>query len=199
VGTRVLLLDDEAAVGRAVTTATHPVGITVDAVQEVQVFFEAVERKEHDVLIIDWNLRVCEGTEICERLRSQNETRPIALLSGKLDSEHARELALAAGADGYIEKPLNLASLVAEIEALLRTSQTQMRTTKRTVFRCTPFADGRQVTVQLAYDRVKVTVANEVLRLRPKEFELLQALLERPGQVVSNTTDEDISFGARSV
>ncbi len=184
--------------GKAATLALRHHGILLDACQEVDDFIRAANTGEHGALVIDWNLRTCEGTELCARLRDGGETRPIVILSGKLDAEHGREIAEAAGADAYIEKPATAESMACRIKALLRSTETRLRTVPRaaSTFRCAVRSEGSIVTIELCEDRVILT--NHVVHLRRKEFELFKCLLERAGQVVSKEKLLRLIWGSRA-
>jgi len=177
----VLFLDDEASIGHAIKTALCHVGIHVDPYQSVDDFLSAAVSNEHDALVIDWNLRNCEGTEVCRRLRERGECRPIALFSGKLDEDHARELANAAGADGFIAKGISVDVLCDEIRGLVRATETRLRVRKP--YRCAVQTEGTIVTIDLGSDHV--VLHNHVVHLRPKELAILEALLEQAGKVVT--------------
>lgn len=202
--TRVLLLDDEASISRAAALALRSYGIDLDSCEEVDHFIHLASTRRHRALIIDWNLRTCEGTDICARLRRDGEERPIAILSGKLDADHGREMAQATGADCYIAKPSAAEDLAHEIWLLLdsRSSAKQHTAQVRAAlphghrFQCLVRKDGSTLTIGLCEDRV--VISDYIVRLRPKELELLEVLLRRSGQVVSKDELARLVWGVRS-
>jgi DNA-binding response OmpR family regulator len=195
----VLLLDDELAFGRAWTRALRSLGFVLDAVQEVDEFIRVANTNQHDVLLIDWNLRMCEGTQVCVQRRGVGDFRPIGIISGKLDADHARQIAREAGADGYIEKTTTLDNVTDEINKLIRASETRLRTAPGVrAYRCTNRTeDGATVSIELDQDHVILSITTRI-RLRPKEFQLLQALLQRAGRVVSKEELLRVVWGSRT-
>jgi DNA-binding response OmpR family regulator len=198
-GVRVLFLDDEPAVGRAVTLALGAHGIVVDACTDVEEFLRVANTNAHDALIIDWNLRKCQGTEVCAQRREAGDGRPIAIMSGKLDADYAREISVAAGADRYIEKPVTMATLISEVTALMRSTEIRLRAapSARTVFRCEVQSEGTIVTIEMKDDHF--VLSNHVVRPRPKEFALLKAILQGAGSVVSKQNLVKIVWGSRAM
>jgi DNA-binding response OmpR family regulator len=169
---RVLLIDDEPAIGRAVARALKGYDIAVEVHSDVDDFLKSARARTHRALLIDWNLRSCEGTELCATLRGEGDTRPIALVSGKLDVDHARDLARSAGADRYIEKATRASELARQIKNLAR-----RRKRPPTVYKC--------VVGTIELRPGKIIVHDYTASPRPLEYQLLQYLLDHPGQVLS--------------
>jgi DNA-binding response OmpR family regulator len=166
------MIDDEPAIGRSVARSLKPFDIDVDATSEVADFLKAARTRLHRALLIDWNLRSCEGTELCATLRGEGDMRPIALVSGKLDVDHARELARSAGADRFIEKPTPATDLARQITNLARRRK-RPPTVYKTLVGTIELRPG------------KIIVHDYTASPRPLEYQLLQYLLEHPGQVLS--------------
>jgi DNA-binding response OmpR family regulator len=167
----VLFFDDEPAVTRIMALALRPY-FELDASSTLGEFVTEARRREHVALVIDWNLRFAEGTAVCADLRADGEDRPIAIMSGKLEPHHGRQLAIGCGANEYIEKPIQLDDLVCTMRRLVAAASIPKK-----VFRCS-FA-----TFELGDDHV--IVSNLMLRLRAKEIAVLADLLLRAGTVVS--------------
>lgn len=187
------MLDDEPMYSSTLTRALRPHGIEIDAYDNVEDFMRALRTEKHDAILLDWCLRTCEGTELCARLRSEGDERPIGIVSGKLDLEHGRDIAEAAGANCYIEKPSRLESVVVAIRALLCSTQKQHR---MAVFHCAMLPQGA-VTVKL--QGARVVLSDLVVNLRPKEYELFEALLQRAGHVVLKEELARLIWGSRSI
>ena len=135
------------------------------------------EAKAHrpDLIVLDLMLPGLDGLEVCRRLRADPETAgvPIIMLTAKAD-EVDRVVGLELGADDYVAKPFSPRELVARARAVLR--------------RARPAAGTRVLSAgPLALDpeRHRVTLAGTEVMLTPKEFDLLQALLESAGRVLS--------------
>src|SRR2546425_3097828 len=128
-----------------------------------------------DLIVLDLMLPELDGLEVCRRLRADAVTAaiPIIMLTAKAD-EVDRVVGLEMGADDYVVKPFSPKELVARVRAVLRRAQ--------------PAPPGRvlragPVTVDAA--RHHVEVAGVAVMLTPKEFDLLQALVEPTGRVLS--------------
>ena len=141
-----------------------------DALREV--------RASHpDLVILDLMLPGLNGLEVCRRLRSEPATAslPIIMLTAKTD-EVDRVVGLEVGADDYVVKPFSPKELVARVRAVLRRAHP-------------PAATGASVlragALMLDPGRHVATAAGEPLALTPKEFDLLQALMESAGRVLS--------------
>jgi two-component system, OmpR family, phosphate regulon response regulator PhoB len=128
-----------------------------------------------DLVVLDLMLPEMDGLEVCRRLRADSATAaiPIIMLTAKAD-EVDRVVGLEMGADDYVAKPFSPKELVARVRAVLR--------------RARPGEPGRALsvgTVSLDVARHQVTVGDAPVELTPKEFDLLQALLEAAGRVLS--------------
>jgi DNA-binding response OmpR family regulator len=196
-GKRILLLDDDPMMLRAAARALEPHGIEVDGCEHVADFMRAARTGKHDALLIDWCLRKCEGTDVCTQLRKEGEERPIGLVSGQLDLEHGRDIAEAAGANCYIDKATLHHNLVEAVRKLLQSAdKRQRRVAAEKTFRCALREAGTVLSLELRGGHV--ILSNIVVRLRPKELELFEALLQRRGQVVSKDELARIVWGLRS-
>jgi two-component system, OmpR family, phosphate regulon response regulator PhoB len=128
-----------------------------------------------DLVVLDLMLPQLDGLEVCRRLRSDATTAgvPIIMLTAKSD-EVDRVVGLEVGADDYVGKPFSPKELVARVRAVLRRSR--------------PDQVSRVLSVgPVALDPARhiVTVEGKAVELTPKEFDLLQALLEAAGRVLS--------------
>ncbi len=128
-----------------------------------------------DLVILDLMLPDLDGLEVCRRLRSDTTTAtiPIIMLTAKAD-EVDRVVGLEMGADDYVVKPFSPKELIARIRAVLR--------------RARPAADPRVLRAgPITVDpmRHQVHVGGTAVALTPKEFDLLQALVEAAGRVLS--------------
>jgi len=128
-----------------------------------------------DLVVLDLMLPEMSGLEVCRRLRADEATAgvPIIMLTAKTD-EVDRIVGLEMGADDYVAKPFSPKELVARVRAVLR--RARPGETSR------PLAAG---TVSLDTARHLVTVGGRAVQLTPKEFDLLHALLEAAGRVLS--------------
>jgi phosphate regulon transcriptional regulator PhoB len=128
-----------------------------------------------ELVVLDLMLPGLDGLEVCRRLRSDASTAgvPIIMLTAKSD-EVDRVVGLEVGADDYVAKPFSPKELVARVRAVLRRARPSQPTRVLTVG-----------PVTLDPERHMVTLGGRALQLTPKEFDLLQALLEAAGRVLS--------------
>ncbi len=171
-GTRVLVVEDETKIARAIReglSAEH-YDVTVAATGE-DGFYRATT-EPFDVLILDVMLPQRNGLEILTSLRQRGIRLPVLLLTAR-DTIEDRVVGLDAGADDYLIKPFAFPELVARVRALLRRGR------------------GTEV-VRFAVADLELDVASRLVRrsgvaldLTPREFELLEYLLRHAGQLVS--------------
>jgi two-component system alkaline phosphatase synthesis response regulator PhoP len=126
------------------------------------------------VIILDLMLPGISGTELCRRLRHENQTRrtPIIMLTAKT-SEADRVAGLDLGADDYIAKPFSVRELLARVRAVLR--RVDDDATER-------YQDGRLL---IDFGDIRAVCEGEKIKLTNKEFTLLSVLAKRPGRVVT--------------
>ena len=133
----------------------------------------AVRAAMPDLVVLDLMLPGMDGLEVCRRLRAGPSVPPIIMLTAKAD-EVDRVVGLELGADDYVVKPFSPKELVARVRAVLRRGR--------------PVEGARSLTaggVALDPARHQVTVAGAAVALTPKEFELLQTLMESAGRVLT--------------
>jgi two-component system phosphate regulon response regulator PhoB len=128
-----------------------------------------------DLVVLDLMLPGMDGLEVCRRLRAEPATAavPIIMLTAKAD-EVDRVVGLEMGADDYVVKPFSPKELVARVRAVLRRARPGEASR--------PLSAG---TVSLDAARHLVTIGGQPVELTPKEFDLLHALLEAAGRVLS--------------
>ena len=170
---RVLLVDDDRQFRSALRRLLISGGVAVDDCETPDTFLEAVAKNAHDVLLIDWNLRVGLGTDLCVRLRAAGECRPIALMSALLDGSFGARQAASAGANAYIDKVCEAQSWAERLTTLAR-GQREAHTLDHAshLFLCDGCAVFRDYRIPL----------------RRKEYELLRFLLSRANTTVTQDT-----------
>ncbi len=185
---RILLVDDETAIQRAVgpllRSQGYDVEIAANAAQALQAFAERVP----DLVVLDLGLPDLEGTEVCRRIRSTSPV-PILVLSARgaeADKVHALDL----GADDYVTKPFGPDELLARIRVALR------RRSAGEADGATPFIVGD---ITIDYARHRVLRAGVELRLTPKEFELLSLLVRNHDRVLTHRTILKAIWGPNAV
>jgi DNA-binding response OmpR family regulator len=137
----------------------------------------AVAARPPDLVLLDLNLPVLDGVEVCRILRSRSETKqlPIIILTAR-GAEDDKVTGLEIGADDYISKPFSLRELTARIRAVLRRSSTAAEP-------AAPVYRGTRLTAD--FEAVAVSVDGQSIRLTRREFELLRFLVQNKNRVVS--------------
>jgi DNA-binding response OmpR family regulator len=136
----------------------------------------SIAERPPDLIILDLNLPVVSGTEVCRILRARPETAhlPVIMLTART-AESDRVTGLDLGADDYVTKPFSLRELSARVRAVLR--RRQSFAAKGSVYR------GERLLAD--FDAVAVSVDGEAIRLTRREFELLRFLVENKNRVLS--------------
>ncbi|MFI6038105.1 response regulator [Streptomyces sp. NPDC051315] len=170
--TRILIVDDDPHLLRALAIALTARGYHTDAAPDATTALRAATTNAPDLAVIDLGLPDLDGINIVEGLRGWS-TAPIIVLSARHD-ETAKINALDAGADDYVTKPFGMGELLARIRAALR---------RATPADEQPLITTAAFTIDLAAKRV-TTAAGEI-RLTPTEWQLLEILVRNPGRLVT--------------
>jgi DNA-binding response OmpR family regulator len=172
---RILIIEDEAQLARhlasALTRHGHMVGVRNDGTGGLAAALQDLP----DLVVLDLNLPGLDGLELLARLRQVHPTTRVLILTARGDVED-RIKGLKAGADDYLAKPFSLEELGARVEALGRRGTAP---TESTVLRV---AD-----LQADVVHRRVTRAGQPIALSPREFDVLQVLMQEPGRVFSRT------------
>ena len=185
---RILLVDDEVAIQRAVGPLLRSVGYEVAIVGTGGEAVDAVAERGPDLVVLDLGLPDLEGTEVCRRIRRISKA-PIVVLSAR-GGEADKVAALDIGADDYVTKPFGSEELLARIRVALRRLEN---------------ADGpdleRMAVADLVidYNRRRVLRGDEEIRLTPKEFELLSLLARNVDRVLTHRTILKTIWGPNAV
>jgi two-component system, OmpR family, KDP operon response regulator KdpE len=171
---RILVVDDEPQISRALAVNLTARGYDVDVAATGEKALDIAARAHPDAVIVDLGLPGMSGLDVVRGLRGWNSA-PIIVLS-VLDAERTKVAALDAGADDYITKPFSMDELLARLRAALR--------------RAAPVGEEPVVTtphfvVDLA--RKQVTRDDEVLRLTPTEWHIVEVLVRNGGKLVAQT------------
>lgn len=175
-GVRVLVVDDEAGVRRALERGLRAEGMQVVTVSDGPSGLRAALTGGFDVVLLDIMLPGLSGYRVLEQLRAAGVSTPVLLVSAK-DGEIDQADGLDLGADGYLVKPFSFVVLVAQLRAVLRRHTDQHRDTVLTV---------GDLVIDPA--RRRVSWAGRPVPLSPREFAVLTELARRAGSVV--TKDE---------
>jgi two-component system KDP operon response regulator KdpE len=173
---RVLVVDDEPAIRRALRAPLVELGFELGEVSRGEEALQLLRTASFDVVLLDVNMPGIGGIETLRRIRALSPKLPILMLT-VLDGEHQKVEALELGADDYVTKPFSTRELIARIRTAVRRIQAPVRIENA------PIEIG-----EISLDPVKraVTKRGEPLHLTRKEFDILHCLMSRAGRVVTN-------------
>ena len=177
--TRVLIVEDEQDIAGLIKHTLERGGDTrADVVSSGDAALKSVLDQPPDLIILDLNLPVIGGLEVCRILRARPGTArvPIIMLTAKT-SESDRVNGLDVGADDYVTKPFSLRELAARVRAVLRRGKSDDATQSAAVYR------GKFLVAD--FEAVAVSVEGQSVRLTRREFELLKYLVENRNRVLS--------------
>ena len=179
---RVLLAEDDPMIGASVRQGLRQDGFTVDWVSDGRAAELALADGVHDALLLDLGLPKRAGLEVLGAMRRRGDARPVLILTAR-DAVADRVAGLDAGADDYMVKPFELDELAARLRALLR----------RSSGRAAPVLAHGEIELDPATREVRRN--GELVALSGREFALLEALLSRPGAILSRAQLEEKLYG----
>ncbi|MBN2048026.1 MAG: response regulator transcription factor [Anaerolineaceae bacterium] len=179
---RILIIEDDKAIIRVLERSLIYEGYEVDYATNGERGLELAQNKQPSLVILDLMLPSMDGIEVCEKLREENSSIPILMLTarGALDD---RVRGLDAGADDYMVKPFELEELLARIRSLLRRSKAEHAVVLK-------FADLKLDTTTRQAER-----GERAIPLTTKEYELLELFMRHPRQILSRETIFDRVWG----
>jgi DNA-binding response OmpR family regulator len=179
---RVLLVEDDSMIGKAVRDGLRGAGFVVDWVVDGRAADAALGHAAHDLVLLDLGLPSQDGMQLLRRMRARGERLPVLIASAR-DAVADRIAGLNAGADDYVVKPFDLDELIARVHALLR----------RHAGSASPELRCGALTLDPLQRRV--VLRGDEVALSPREFAILEALMRRPGAVLSREQLEDAVYG----
>jgi two-component system, OmpR family, response regulator QseB len=179
---RVLVVEDDPMIGRAVTTGLHDSGYAVDWVRDAAAAETSLAMGTYDIALLDLGLPGKDGLEVLRALRRQRSATPVVVITAR-DSVADRVAGLDCGADDYLVKPFDLDELLARMRAVVR----------RHSGRGSP--EIQYGALVLDPVRRSVRLHGAPVELSAREFAVLEALMKEPGAVVSREKLEDAVYG----
>ena len=170
---RILVVEDDPAIGDAVAYTVRSEGYEVVTERDGAGALKAVRGNGYDLVVLDIILPDLSGVEVCRRLRDESDI-PVLMLTAR-DSEVDRVVGFEAGADDYVTKPFSMIELLSRIRAILRRRELDLAAVTRRA--------ARVGAVELAVDEHEVTVEGRCVHLTPSEFKLVALLASEPGRV----------------
>jgi DNA-binding response OmpR family regulator len=172
---QLLLVEDDRNLRGFLARAFQEEGYAVDEADSGDEALERVLNRDYDCVVLDLMLPHRDGFSVLDELRRRRVTTPILVLTAR-DELSSRLQGLEAGADDYLTKPFDLPELLARVHALIR------RATLR-------YEDATLVVGDIVLDTIgrRVTRADRVINLSPREIELLAFLMRNAGRTVSRS------------
>ena len=169
----ILVADDEKHIVQLVRLYLSNEGYQVDTAADGQEALEKARRLKPDLIILDLMMPRIDGWEVCRRLRKETNV-PVIMLTARTEDVD-KIVGLELGADDYVTKPFNPRELVARVKAVLRRAQAQEE----------PDVTVDVGNVHIDPARREVRVGGKSVQLRAKEFDLLLALAQEEGRVLT--------------
>lgn len=183
-GERILVVDDEPNIVDLTRVYLEREGFRVETAADGAQALARLQEREPALMILDLMLPEVDGYEVCRRTRAGSDL-PILMLTAR-DEDVDKIVGLELGADDYLTKPFNPRELVARVKAILRRSERPARAASK------PIHLG-DVTIDAA--RREVRVGEAAVALRAKEFDLLLALAEHRGLVLTREQLLKLAWG----
>jgi two-component system OmpR family response regulator len=171
---RVLVVEDEVKIARAIRRGLEHEGYATDVVSTGEEAILRATEHDYDAVVLDVMIPAPDGFAVCRQMRARNRWAPVLMLTAR-DSVEDRIRGLDAGADDYLVKPFSFGELLARLRALLRRAPAERPATLRV-------GD-----VALDPSGHVVTRAGQPVELSAREFALLEFLMRHPGQVLTRT------------
>lgn len=188
---KILVIEDEPTLSRLLSYNLAQEGYETDVVGDGAEGYQAAVRNTYDLIILDIMLPGMNGFEVLSKLRQKGSKTPVIILTARNAEEEVVQ-GLKFGADDYITKPFGVAELLARVSAVLR------RTGNKEVEDTGTHSGDKVITVGDLFiypEKYEVVLNNQSIPLRPKEFEVLLYLVQRPGIVVTRDDLMNVVWG----
>jgi len=179
---KVLLVEDEKSIADGIIYNLKNEGLKVTHVDDGKIAIDIFNEEHFDLIILDIMLPEVSGLEICKAIRKSSNV-PIIMLTAK-DDENDKISGLEMGADDYITKPFSVKELISRIKAVLRRTKNSelLNGLDEDINSAKEINIGNIAMNPLRYE---AKIDDEIIELRPREFELLYYLCENAGNIIS--------------
>jgi two-component system, OmpR family, response regulator len=179
---RILLVEDDGMIGEAVRDALTDASCTVDWVRDGQQALTAIKTHAYEAVLLDLGLPKVDGFNVLNSIRAGDSGVPVIVITAR-DAVADRIYGLDSGADDYVLKPFEMTELMARLRAIVR----------RRAGASAPVMSNGVISLDPATHEARSTGAP--VRLSGREFALFQALMMRPGAILSRSELEDRIYG----
>jgi DNA-binding response OmpR family regulator len=179
---RVLVVEDDRMIAKGLDRALRQEGYAVDGAADGRSAAEALRTATFDIVLLDLGLPERDGLQVLRELRGRGDSTPVIIVTAR-DDVRNRIAGLDSGADDYVVKPFDLDEVAARMRSVLR----------RAAGRGDPCIRNRGITLNPVTRAVERD--GEPVVLSAHEFSVLEALMQRPGSVLSRAQIEDRLYG----
>ena len=188
--TKVLVVDDEPSLQTLLTYNLKKSGFDVILAEDGQQALDILHEQKIDIVLLDIMLPEKSGVDVTRELRAEKNQIPIIMLTA-LDDEIDKVVGLEIGADDYVTKPFSPREVIARVHAVLRRFSQKTQAAKEESVKHNQ-SYGR---LTIDFNKMVVQFDDEIVKLTPKEYELLAYMAEREGRVLSRETILDGVWG----
>lgn len=186
---KILVIEDEPTLSRLLSYNLTQEGYETTAVEHGGEGLQKALAGSFDLIILDIMLPGMNGFEILTRLRQQGNETPVIMLTARNAEEEVVQ-GLKLGADDYITKPFGVAEMLARVSAVMRRTKSDDRSLEESQEKIIRVGE-----LVIYPENYEVQLKGETIPLRPKEFEVLLYLVERPGKVVTRDDLMNVVWG----
>jgi DNA-binding response OmpR family regulator len=179
---KILLVEDDTMIGENIQIALDGEGIAVDWVRDGIAAEAALGMHTYDALLLDLGLPQKDGINVLRGLRIRGNSMPVLVVTAR-DTVAERVLGLNSGADDYLVKPFDLDELIARLHALIRRARGGVE----------PVYQSGEIVVNVVTRQVMISERQVILSSR--EWAILDALIARPGAILSRSQLEERLYG----
>lgn len=188
--TKVLVVDDEPSLQTLLTYNLKKSGFDVVSAEDGQQALDIIHEQKIDIVLLDIMLPEKSGVDVTRELRAEKNQIPIIMLTA-LDDEIDKVVGLEIGADDYVTKPFSPREVIVRVHAVLRRFSQKTQAQKEESVKHNQ-SYGR---LTIDFNKMVVQFDDEIVKLTPKEYELLAYMAEREGRVLSRETILDGVWG----
>lgn len=181
---KILIIEDDKTILEGITDTLQFHGYDALTAENGQQGLHLFNSQNPDLIILDIMLPDHDGFEICKRIRNENRRIPIVMLTARCQ-ESDKLLGFELGVDDYVTKPFSLKELIARVKAVLKRSGEPAGTIE------TVFIDQAEIHLK----NFEIKRGNRIFQMSPKECQILELLLQHPGEVISRDRIIDVVWG----
>ncbi len=184
---KALIIEDDEHLAELLSLEVRDLGFESDRCENGQDGFMRAVSGHYNFVLLDLNLPGMDGIEVCKQIRERNKIVPIIVITARAE-DISKILLIELGADDYLTKPFNPLELKARIKAVLRrTERSEPNSGQQTVF------SSKDLVVE--FEKRRVTLRGANVELTKREFDILAALISKPGRPFTRSELSSVSYG----